>query len=502
MINETFINTCFNLVLSNTDKKEDKSVYRDIVEVLEFYKSKENFDIPVSVKNKFDCLNKICELKLKGHTIDNIIESVTTGKFKDLYDFLITKYNDEIDQNTIETYVEQIKTKRKLKYVFNSYDKLNSFIELLKSGSFESVEDLVKDYETYIKKAFIDLSTIERSVSLESASSLDLLNDDYNSVLDTIKNKYESIQKVPSGYHSFDKEALNGGFEPSRVYVFGGGTGSGKSTLLNNILVNNVLKRDNKYNDLMEGENEDPNKKQVFVYVTLENTLDEAFLRTYQPMFGVSTNDILNEINGNQNIGNKLKDEMRKNNINIVMRYFSPNTITFLDIRTLLDEIKDSEPEAEITGLCVDYLELINPERNYELYRLQLGDIVLSAKSVAVDYGIPVIMPTQLNRSVYRNQNTSDLNMDQLGESIKKAENADFISLQVRDPVQDDVVQFKVVKNRAGKANVSFNFKVNWDTYKFNRCYTVSNSDKAKETNADVDTEKFEIPKTTTINSF
>lgn len=482
MINEQFLNSCFSVLLSNSGLKEDKSIYRDIIEVLSFYESKENFEIPVLIQNKFECLKKICELKLDGKSNQNIIDSVTTGKFSGLYDFLQTKVEEELGEDIAFSYVDQIKTKRKLKYVFNSYDKLSNFLELLKSNTFESVEDLVNDYEKYIKRAYTDLSEIGRSAALESASSLDFYRDSCESVLDTIKSKYSKVTKIPSGFYNFDREALNGGFEPSRVYVFGGGTGSGKSTLLNNIIVNNALSRSNKYENLLEdsGLREEENgKRKIYVYITLENTLDEAFLRTYQPLFNITTEQTIKEIKDGIDIEGKLKTELEKNNVNIIMKYFSPNSISCVDIRTILDETLDLYPDAEIRGLCVDYLELLNPEIRFDQYRLELGSIVLSAKSIAVDYRIPVLLPTQLNRSVYRAGSTTDLNMDQMGESIKKAENADFVSVQVRDPFREDTVFFKVVKNRAGKANVSFNFKVDWNTYKFSKCYPVSNSDQS-----------------------
>lgn len=483
MVNESFIDSCFSILLSKSHLRGDKSVFRDILEVIDFYKSKESIDIPLQLKNKFDCLRKLCELRLNGTDVDNAVESVTEVKFSNLYDFLHTKKEEDLSDDIITRYIRDIKLRRKLKYVFNNYDSLSKFLENLKNNSFESVEDLVENYESFIRRSYTDLSEISRSEALESASTLDLVNDSCASILDIISSKYSKVQKVPSGFYNLDKDALFGGFEPSRVYILGGGTGSGKSTLLNNIIVNNTLSRSNKYYDLIDGsEVEERNEKeQIFIYVTLENTLDEAFLRTYQPLFNLTTEDVLREIREGVDIETKFKEEMRKNNVNVIMRYYGPNTISFLDIRSLLDEVRDKNPNSEIAAVLVDYLELLNPEIRSDLYRLDLGRITVGAKSLAVDYNVPVIMPTQLNRSVYRSSSTGTLKLDQMGESIKIAENADCVMLQIKDEYEPDLVHFKVDKNRAGRGNVGYNFKVKWDSYRFYHCHPVSNVEESEE---------------------
>lgn len=479
MINESFVDSCFSILLSQSNIKGDKSVFRDILEIIDFYKSKESIDIPLQIKNKVDCLRKICELRLNGNSVDNSVESVAEVKFNNLYDYLNTKKEEELSEEDISKYIREIKLRRKLKYVFNNYDHLSKFLENVKNNSFESVEDLVENYEKFIRKSYTDLSDISRSEALESACTLDVANDNCDSIIDIISKKYSKVQKIPSGFYNIDTEALLGGFEPSRVYILGGGTGSGKSTLLNNIIVNNILNKSSKYYDLIDGSELDhkSDKQQIFIYVTLENTLDEAFLRTYQPLFDLTTEDVLKEIRDGVDIETKFKEELKANNVNVVMRYYSPNTISFLDIRSLVDEVKDNHPDAEICGVLVDYLELLNPEIRSDLYRLDLGRITIGAKSLAVDYNVPVIMPTQLNRSVYRSSSTGTLKLDQMGESIKIAENADCVTLQVKDEQQSDLVHFKIDKNRAGRGNVSYNFRVKWDTYRFYHCHPVSNSE-------------------------
>ena len=65
MITESFLNSCYSVVINKTIKiKKNKALYRDILSVMGFHESKEQLEIPMGVKSKFDCLKKLCEMKL------------------------------------------------------------------------------------------------------------------------------------------------------------------------------------------------------------------------------------------------------------------------------------------------------------------------------------------------------------------------------------------------------------------------------------------------------
>jgi hypothetical protein len=100
VITEYFLNNCFSLLFSESGKvKKDKTLYRDIKGIIDFYKEKESIDIPVIVRNKTDCLYKICEMKLKDTSNANIIDSVCDGdKYSQLSDFLHTKFSEQINE--------------------------------------------------------------------------------------------------------------------------------------------------------------------------------------------------------------------------------------------------------------------------------------------------------------------------------------------------------------------------------------------------------------------
>ena len=116
------------------------------------------------------------------------------------------------------------------------------------------------------------------------------------------------------------------------------------------------------------------------------------------------------------------------------------------------------------------------------MYRLELGHITLSMKTLAVQYNIPVITGYQLGRSAYKIKEAHQLNVDQISESIKKVEHADFVGLLAKDPHDDTIVHGKIGKNRAGKANIAIDFKVDFSKYKFISANKKANIEKTDAT--------------------
>jgi len=263
-----------------------------------------------------------------------------------------------------------------------------------------------------------------------------------------------------------------GGFEPSRLYVFGGGSGSGKSTMINNTIYKSATHIDPYAPSLKSGEID-----KVYIYVTLENTIEESLIRTYQPMFNKTTTAMIRELTTDGfDIKKKINSKLSQCNSTIIMKYFPAMSISVVDLMGVVDDAIDIYGKDSIAGLYVDYLDLLKTDTKYDIYRMELGHIALSLKTLAVQYNIPVITASQLGRSAYRIQEASQLNVDQMSESIKKVEHADFIMLMAKDQVDDTLVYGKVGKNRSGKSGISINFQVAFDKFKFLNATLLSQS--------------------------
>jgi len=465
MLTESFIDSSYSIILNENIKvKRNKILYRDILDILHFYRKQQNNEIPISFKPKFEFLENFCKLKIETSKSDNdIIDSMTYfEKYKSLKDFVEKKKTDVIDDVVFNSHVHQLRLRKKLNGLLRNYRQIESFMDTIRDGSFDSIDTAIGDYESLVKTMYTSIMEHNRIVQVEATSSLDLSKDSYDNVLDSIVNKYSEKSIIPSGIPIFDNEIfLNHGLESSRLYIFSGGSGSGKSTIMNNIITNSITKRKNMMVD------KTTNKKNVYVYITLENQIDEAFLRTYQPIFNKTTKETIKEINMNVDLKSKLKEHLDEAHAHIIMKYFPAMSISTIDIGMVLDEVISEYGEGSIAVLVIDYLDLLRSDTKYDAYRLELGHITLSLKTLAVQYNIPIITASQLNREIYKVQSAENLNLGQIGESAKKIDHSDFIALLVKDPVDDTVVHCKIGKNRSGRSGVEIDFNVDFSKYKF-----------------------------------
>jgi replicative DNA helicase len=494
MITDSFLDSCFTLILNRNSKiKKTKALYRDILEVLDFSESRETYEIPLNVKSKLDCLKKISKMLLEDREIQNILDSISfSEKFMDHRDYLDLKVNEKIKDHAFEDIVKQVRLRKKIAALFKNYDDLDKVLESIKDGSFDSIDDLVEDYEVTIKTLYSNMMEANRSVTIEAAASLDLGKDDYTSVIEMINKKYDKTNKTPTGFTTLDgARVMAGGYEPSRLYVFGGGSGAGKSTFLNNTIIQSATK--NLASIMPEVKAPVPGEiHRVYVYVTLENTIEEALMRTYQPMFDRTTSQMLQDIrHGNVDISKMIKDELAKNSAAIVMKYFPAMSVSPIDLMGVVDDVIDQYGQDCIAGLYVDYLDLLKTDTKYDMYRIELGHITLALKTLAVQYNIPVVTGTQLSRGVYKISSAQELNVNLMSESIKKVEHADFVALLARNEFDNNLIHGKIGKNRSGETNVAIDFNVDFARFKFLHDNIAANKEKQDDSSR-VDCMSFE----------
>jgi replicative DNA helicase len=480
LITDSFLDSCFTIILNKKSKvKQTKQLFRDIREILTFSESKETYEIPINIQSKLDCLTKVCDMLLDDRAIQNVLDSISfSEKFVDHRDYLDMKVNEEINDALFQDIIKQIRLRKKIGALFENYDELETVLSSIKDGSFDSIDDLVEDYEITIKTLYSNMMEANRSLTIEASASLDLLKDEYGHVLEMIQKKYDRTSKTPSGFAILDSEVLVGGYEPSRLYIWGGGSGAGKSTMLNNSIIKSATNKEYLVNpDVNPVKAGEINR--VFVYVTLENTIEEALMRTYQPLFNRTTPQMLRDITTKDvDVGKMIADELLKYGCTIVMKYFPAMSISTIDLMGVLDDVIEEYGKEAIAGLYVDYLDLLKTDTKYDLYRIELGHITLSLKTLAVQYNIPVITGTQLSRGVYKISDSKDLSVDMMSESIKKVEHADFVALLAKDEFDAGLVYGKVGKNRSGESNVSLIFRVDFSKFKFISATKSANRDK------------------------
>lgn len=481
MITNTFVDTCYLVLLNNNPQlKKSMSFYKDLKSIIDFYTK--NSEIPIILKNKIDCVDQICKMKLAGKNEESIIDSISmTPKYEDLVDYIEKKRHDVLSVEQLNNCIKQVRIRKKFTYMVKDYINISKILSDIDSGSYESIDDIVITYENLIKELYLNIVNSNRIVEIESASCIDLFTDDYEHVLKTIEKKYDKTNRIPTGMDIFDKRIFYGGFEKSRLYIFAGGSGSGKSTLLDNLMIQSALKQIERTKI-----NNDKSPK-VYLLITLENQIDETFMRIYQSLFNKTTAEFLDDIriDGKDMIKKKILDKFDGGNVKFIIKYFQAKAMTPMDIDSVVSEITDMYGKDSIQLVGVDYLDLLCSDVSREAYRHELGEITLSLKTIAVTHIVPLLTVTQLNRGVYTVKNADELRVDMMGESMEKVNHSDYISLQAKNQKDDNLVHFCVGKNRSGTANVSIDFKVDFTKYKFLRpIIDTTNANKLVDQNA------------------
>ena len=115
MISDNFLNSCFYLALTDSPKlKKERTIYIEILNILKSYEQKEKLEIPLKIKNKFDCLKQICKLKNNGKSSQNVIDSLSvTDKYAHLIDFLQTTASTELSDELLSDNINQVRLRKK-----------------------------------------------------------------------------------------------------------------------------------------------------------------------------------------------------------------------------------------------------------------------------------------------------------------------------------------------------------------------------------------------------
>lgn len=460
MLTEQFLNlTCS--VLSNDEAKFEDSTISSVNKVLSFYKED---TIPIHFRVKFHLAKTLCKLRLTGKNGSESVDSIiATGQFKEFDEFLQVLSTREFSKSDKESINSQINGRRKLVSLLKDAPQIEKFVEMFNNNSYTDIDEAIQDYELVLSKMYARFSEEKRNESNSRIETLDLSSDNYKHVLDQIEISYSGKNAITTGYNQLD-EYLNGGFEPTRLYVFGGASGDGKSVLLCN-MVKNAVDRKKSLDDLID----------IYVYITMENLIDESLARIYCSKENKKLKKMMENFNSERHvIENNMKEWLLQNRSVVAMAYFPPTLTSSADIMAYVDELQNKYKDiGAIRGIYIDYLDLLRSGQTFDLHRLEMGQVTIDLKMMAVQMTVPVITVTQLNRSGYDQRES--LSLVQMSESIKKVEHADFVAmLRAIDNEENqnnpDAIggKLKIVigKNRSGPKNKEVNLRTNFSTFR------------------------------------
>jgi replicative DNA helicase len=465
MLNEQLLNVACT-VCTFESEQFGTSLARDVEVILKFYEQDDE-DIPIQFKLKYSLAKTLTKLKLAGRNREAIFDSIKTStKFESINAFISILENRELNPDEILKIVNHVKLKKRFVASIGNFNELREFVDNFDQNTFDSMDDAMTAYENLVTKSYSSYSAEKRSQDVSSIKSLNLCSDDFSPILNQIGDNYSGKFCVPSGFPSFDQNILNGGFEPGRLYIFGGASNSGKSTWMINLLRGAI--------NFKRPETESTGKKDLYVFITLEDFIDESLLRLYcsetQRHVGKVVENYESE---RENISKTLKAVHNKNNTMLDMTYFVPTSVSTTDLMLHLEEIKEQyADEAILRGVYIDYLDLMKAGQKFDLHRLELGQIAIDLKVLASSMGVPVITLTQLNRAAYDMKENPSLAM--MGESIKKVEHADFVALLKAIHDTNDEGETKdtgtmevfVGKHRSGPKNKKVAFRQNFPKFR------------------------------------
>jgi replicative DNA helicase len=463
MLTDSFVNLSCAILLDDNSKFTE-SIYNDIHHILEFYNEEE---VPLSFRKKFQLAKTLVKLRTNKLKSEQIVDNLlAAGHFTELDSFISAISKRKIDSDKIDSAISQIQSRKQYVSLLRDVPKIDEYIKKFNTNEFTDIGDSLQNWTNLIVQLHSRILEQKRLEATSSIRELDLTSDSYNKVLDQIEASYTGQNSISTGYIELDG-FMNGGFEPTRLYIYGGSSGDGKSVLLNNFLRNAV-----ELNKKTEG------PPSIYTYYTLENLVDESLVRLYCSITEQPSSDLIRKFSTERRtIEEYMKEWQLKHNSIVIIKYFPPTLTSVSDLISYSDLVKERYKDRGILRCTyVDYLDLLRSGQTFDLHRLEMGQVTIDMKVAAVLQSIPWITVSQLNRGAYDPKELPTL--ANMSESIKKVEHADFVALikSISEAIDEraDVIRPKDIgdmsiflgKNRSGPKNVTIKLKTKFSQFR------------------------------------
>jgi replicative DNA helicase len=453
VLGEYFIDRCISACCS-IDNIKSKQIFDIVNFILSWYKKEvSKNDMPTEFIDKFDLAIYLSgyRSKHKLFNFDKMTSGIKDGRLKNLISY-IEACRTEFSEEDILEFRDLILSKKKVCDLVTGKKNFQKLLNDIETGNYIDDIEICDRWEHEISRSWSKINDVNRLEAIEDVATLDLVNDDYSIVEKDIREKYDVKNIIKTGFDSVDDLFSAGGFERGRLYTIAGISNIGKSNFVVNLMINAI-------NNSVQ---EDPDS--IFLYLTGENLISESLERLYCCLTGDYHTDMVDRLMNDpifslkSGISNKLRD--RKSNV--IVRYFKASITTSSQIASIISEVSTM---GNLKAVYLDYLDLTNSGRGIPDIRLDLGQACLDYKQIGIDYKIPFIQLTQLNRSGYDKE--LEPTLASMGESMKKVEHSDFV-LFLQYPQKPimyfpfngfqkkcKVIKMTVLKNRGGETGDS-----------------------------------------------
>jgi replicative DNA helicase len=328
--------------------------------------------------------------------------------------------------------------------------------EVLKIAVIEELKEAYKMADQSQDKEYIEQEFLKfcQNQQMKKAimTSVDLLNDgDYESIRTLISKAIVTSQEkntghdyeldVESRYRPDDRRVIptpwpqinsitQGGYGKGDLIIFFGGPGSGKSWAAISMALEAVKLNCN------------------VVYYTLE--LGEGYV-------GQRFDANLLNIPVDQLPMHRVKIEEATKGLagKLIIKEFPPKRASLDDIERHLDQLWNQH-NFKPNVIFIDYLDLLRNRRSRVERKDDLDDIYTDAKGLAKELGIPIVSPSQVNRSGAADKVVEG---DKAAGSYDKIMIGDIIisTSRLRKDKVDNTSRWHIIKNRYGSDGITFN---------------------------------------------
>ncbi len=314
----------------------------------------------------------------------------------------------EIINGTFD-YIDFLSSCRKVKEISKKQNLLqvNRELEnLLKNSEGFKTEDLEKLYQ----------KTLERNIEEESEEVEDITD-----ILDDIierKKKYEEGKpfiEIDTGYNALNQ--YTSGFHRGELIILAARPGMGKTALMLNMVIRQIR-----------------NGEKVMIF-SLEMSKKSLVERMVSMLSGVSLQKIRrgNLLDKELNIIVAAFDYLNENRDKLMI--IDKSNMTINDIKI---EIRKRKENVDV--VYVDYLQLINSASEYNNKNVEVGEVSRTAKVMARELDVAVVMLAQLSREVERRTNKKPVLSD-LRDSGEIEQNADIVLFLFREAYYSEIGQ-------------------------------------------------------------
>lgn len=475
MISEYFIDQCLQACVSqyDTNHRRVSDMMDSILVVINWYRENVNEDArPLEFREKFDLLSWCADKRKsigENYSFEGMIEPLSHWKLSH-YIPLLEEIRRIYSQEEFTSLNRMILNRRKVCEITKNRAELQKLLNDIDSCNLSDDEEVIRQWELKLTDAYENLVKTQKMDSSESVASLDIMTDSYETMFTSMMNSVDESKVLHTGFKFLADMLISRGFENRRLYMVGGSSGVGKSAMMINLICNAIV-----HNKPMLG-----GLSNTYLYITAENLIDETWIRFYCCLMDVITEDFASDIRrlkqqmdldkstGDEETANtkfrdfymglqkKVAEKLNEHKSNVIFKYV-PSGTTTVELTGIIDSAaKSCEGTSTLRGCFIDYLDLFSSGKNLD-YRFELSAIAQTFKNLAIEYDIPVITASQLNREGYDTK--SEPKLTQMGESMGKVHISDFVLfLQEANPKIQDVgdityrvVRATVVKQRNGK---------------------------------------------------